>query len=67
MAVLPVDPFLKGVEVTIVTCGAVVCWDLRTQQPFPYYESKSMQETTQFIASFIVILLAFQWRDCISS
>jgi len=46
MAVLPVEPFLKGVEVTIVTCGAVICSDLRTQQPFPYYESKSMHEIT---------------------
>jgi len=55
MAVLPVEPFLRGVEVMIVTCGAVVCSDLRTQQPFPYYESKSMQETTQCLASFIVM------------
>jgi hypothetical protein len=54
MAVLPVEPFLTGVEVTIVTCGAVVCSDLRTQQPFPYYESKSMRETTQFIVMHFV-------------
>lgn len=40
MAVLPVEPFLKGVEVMIVTCGAVLCSDLRTQQPFPYYGIK---------------------------
>jgi len=46
VAVLPVEPFLKGVEVMIVTCGAVVCSGLRTQQPFPHYESKSMHETT---------------------
>jgi hypothetical protein len=46
---------LKGVEVTIVMCGAVVCSDLKTQQPFPFYESKFMQETKQWIASFIVM------------
>ena len=58
MAVVPLEPLFKGVEVIIVTCGAVVCSaDLRTQQPVPrvYYESKSMQETTQCIASFIIM------------
>jgi hypothetical protein len=41
IAGVPVKPFLRGVDVIIVTGGAVVCSaDLRTQQPVShvYYE-----------------------------